>query len=330
MARPDAGVIEQAAVWMTTFQSGEATAADEAACARWRAANPMHEAAWQMMAGIDGRIRDGMAGVSPVVARRALRLGSGHRSRRQALRTLAGIGALAMLGGGTWVLSGSGAYDRLIADKSTGPGERRTFALPDGTTVTLNTATAIDVAFDAHARRIRLRGGEIEVVTARDPRNRPFLVSTRMGQIVPLGTRFVVRDVPPGNAVDHVDAITVGVTEGAVRIVPVSGDLTAQVSAGQQASFTARSIGDTARLDPASESWLHGMLIARRMPLPAFIAELARYRRGVLRCDPSLGTLSVSGAFPLDDTDTALALLEKVVPVRTQAITPYWITVVSR
>ncbi|MFJ2995371.1 FecR domain-containing protein [Pandoraea sp. NPDC087047] len=325
MARPNAGVIEQAAVWMTTFQSGEATAADEAACARWRAADPAHENAWQMMLDIDGRIRDGMAGVSPVLARSVLRKDGEDRPRRRALKSLAGLGALALLGGGTWVISGPGTYDRLTADKSTGPGERRTITLADGTVVTLNTATAIDIAFDERARRIRLRGGEIEVRTAKDPLGRPFLVNTRLGQIMPIGTRFVVRDVA-----DRADAITVGVTEGAVRISPISSAQTIRLSASEQASFSATGIDAVAPLDPSSNSWLDGMLIAHRMPLPAFIAELSRYRRGVLRCDPSLGTLRVSGAFPLDDTDTALALLEKVVPVRTRAITPYWVTVVPR
>jgi len=330
MGAPDAKVIEQAAVWMTTFQSGEATAADEVACARWRAADPAHETAWEMISAINLRIRDGMAGVPPAVARHALGMSATQRSRRDMVKSLAGIGALAMLGGGTWLLSEPGRYDRLAADQSTGPGERRTIELPDGSVVTLNTASAIDIAFDRDTRTIRLLTGEIAVHTAKDARHRPLRVATRFGDIVPLGTRFVVRDVSAGTASARADTIFVAVTEGAVRIAPVAGSTPAQVSAGQQASFNATAVGTAETLDLASRSWLDGMLLARRMPLPDFIAELARYRRGVLRCDPSLATLSVSGAFPLDDTDAALMLLAKAVPVRTRAITPYWVTVLPR
>lgn len=329
MGMPDASVIEQAALWMTTFESGEATAADEAACARWRAADPSHEAAWQIMTATVGQIRGGMAEVSPAVARQALRTGGKHGARRRALKSLAGVGVLAMLGGG-WAMSRPGTFDRLAADLATGPGERRTITLPDGTVVTMNTASAIDTAFDASRRSIRLRTGEIEVRTAKDALGRPLLVATRLGEIVPLGTRFVVRDVPAADATGRAEAITVAVTEGAVRIVPAAGGMPVQLPAGEQVSFTATSVGAPEAVDLASRSWLDGMLVARRMPLPEFVAELARYRRGVLRCDPSLATLSVSGAFPLNDTDAALALLEKAVPVQARAITPYWVTVIPR
>ena len=41
--------------------------------------------------------------------------------------------------------------------------------------------------------------------------------------------------------------------------------------------------------------------MADRMPLAEVLAELARYRRGLLRCDPQLARLAVSGAYPLLD-----------------------------
>jgi len=45
------------------------------------------------------------------------------------------------------------------------------------------------------------------------------------------------------------------------------------------------------------------VLYADDMELGAFIAELARYRPGVLRCAPEVAGLRISGAFQLADTD---------------------------
>jgi len=60
------------------------------------------------------------------------------------------------------------------------------------------------------------------------------------------------------------------------------------------------------------------------------VAELARYHRGVLRCDPAAADLTVSGAFPVADTEASLALLAKSLPVRIGRATSYWITVQAR
>lgn len=68
------------------------------------------------------------------------------------------------------------------------------------------------------------------------------------------------------------------------------------------------------------------MLYAERMPLPDFVAELARYRPGILRCDPALAALTVSGAFQLDDTDAALRALAATLPLRVDTRSRYWVT----
>jgi transmembrane sensor len=48
---------------------------------------------------------------------------------------------------------------------ATATGERRTLLLPDGSRLVLNTASAVNIAFDANARHIRLVAGEILVTT---------------------------------------------------------------------------------------------------------------------------------------------------------------------
>lgn len=327
MASPNPKVVEQAAGWIATFRSGEATADDEAACARWRAAHPAHELAWQRMQGMETQLRDGLRQLPPGSVRQTLQDARQH-GRRRALKPLAGLGALAITGGGAWLLADPLPLAQMTADHATRTGERRTVKLPDGSQVTLNTATAIDVHFNAAVREVVLRTGEIEVITGHD--SRPFHIATRLGQITPLGTRFTVRDVGTDAGQAHDNTVLVAVTEGAVSIAPRLGGTELRLRAGQQTRFTATGVEPPEAFDAATAAWLDDMIVADRMPLQRFIAELGRYRRGVLRCDPALGDLAISGAFPLHDTDAVLALMQEALPVRTRSLTRYWVTVVPR
>ncbi|MGH8485657.1 MAG: iron dicitrate transport regulator FecR, partial [Pseudomonas sp.] len=62
-------------------------------------------------------------------------------------------------------------------------------------------------------------------------------------------------------------------------------------------------------------------------PLADVLADLSRYRSGVLRCDPRIAGLKVSGAFPIDDTDRALAALESGLSLRITRYSRYWVNV---
>lgn len=59
-------------------------------------------------------------------------------------------------------------------------------------------------------------------------------------------------------------------------------------------------------------------------------AVLGRYRPGLLGCDPSVAGLRLSGAYPLDDTDRALAAIARAVPVEVVSRTRYWVRLVPR
>ena len=100
------------------------------------------------------------------------------------------------------------------------------------------------------------------------------------------------------------------------------------LAAGQQARFDANGLsGDIEALAPGAGSWADGVLYAEQMPLADFLAELARYRPGLLRCDPAVAGLRVSGAFQLRDTDKILHALAATLPLRIARHTRYWVTV---
>jgi transmembrane sensor len=71
-------------------------------------------------------------------------------------------------------------------------------------------------------------------------------------------------------------------------------------------------------------------LIAENMPVGEFVAELARYRPGLLRCDPAVADLRVTGVFSLRGTDRALTNLTLALPLAAVYRTRYWVTVRAR
>ena len=313
----DPAILKEAAGWLVRFQSETLSPSDREAFERWRARSAAHAAAWQRA---EDMLR-GFGQVPPRIAGETLRR-LDRPGRRQALRALAG---LLVLGPAAWLGGRELPWREWSADARTATGEQRRMELADGTQLVLNTASAVDIDYTAQQRTLWLRAGEILLTTGRDaPRlQRPFVVQTAQGAIRALGTRFMVRD--------EGSVVRVAVFEGAVEIRPMSAGGSATVlPAGQQTVFNGREVQPQAAVDATAASWEQGMLAARNWRLADLVDELGRYRRGVLRCDPAVAGLRVSGAFPLNDIDAGLRLLEKTLPVRVSRITPYWTTVAPR
>lgn len=307
-------IVDQAAEWLVKVWSGTATADDHEACARWRSAHPDHELAWQRLQAFERKLE----AVPPSAARKAL-----SPTRR---RILKGVGTLLAGGAAAHAIQRTNTWRRYVADYRTRTGEQRTIALADATRVTLNTASALDVQFDAQRRQVDLRAGEIMVATSPDPVRppRPFIVSTSQGTVRAIGTRFTVRQIDD-------DTSRVAVFEGAVLIQPAGGSEPApRLDAGQQISFSRTNAFDVAPADESAAAWTHGSLLVERMRLADFIEELSRYRPGLLSCDPAAGEYLLTGVYPLADTDRILASIEKALPVRVVYRNQYWVTVTTR
>jgi transmembrane sensor len=311
----------QAAQWFFLLQSGEATAADRQRCAHWRAADPMHDLAWQRAERVSlkfGQLPSALA--VPVLGR------SERTERRAAMKALALFIAAAPAG---WLAWRTVPAREWLAAHRTATGERRKLRLPDGTRLQLNTATALDVAYDDRVRLLQLHAGEILVDTAPDtvppghPAYRPLVVETPQGRLRALGTRFVVRQF-------EAERCRVAVLEGAVEVRPDhSSDRPVVMRAGEQADFSSLAVDPVTAAAPQVDGWSRGILRTRDMRLQDFVAELGRYRPGVLRCDPSVGELRISGVFQLRDTGAVLDSLPQTLPVDVRYRTRYWVTVTA-
>ncbi|GLZ84527.1 sensor [Metapseudomonas resinovorans] len=315
MSQVSARALDEAIAWQLCLDSGEATDQERHEFRRWLGAHPEHAQVWQQLSGIDQQLA---AAASPH-ARRALLRGGGVR--RRSLHRLAG-NALALVlavGLGLGLLAQQRPLGDYLADERTANGEHRELRLADNSLVQLNSRTALDIDFDGPQRRIYLRSGEILVKTGHDD-PRPFIIETDQGRLQPLGTRFLVRR--DGEATQLI------VLESAVAARPHNGSAERVVRAGEQVWIDNDHLGPTRAAPVGAEAWSRGLLVAEDMPLSQLIDTLSQYHDGYLGLDPGLDDLRISGVFPLNDSDKALAALPPSLPVRIERMGHWWTRVV--
>jgi transmembrane sensor len=303
----EAQLFGEAADWLVRLQEH----ADDPELRRhiehWRGLSPAHAAAWQRAE----RVLESFRQLPRPLARHTFD-GLASQHRRQYTRMLAVLAIGAPLAGLAWHTR---PWLDWQADYRTATGERRSLRLADGTLLTLNTASAVRLNFDAKFRRIELLRGEILIASGRDPL-RPLRVETAQGSVQPVGTRFSVRQ--------EETASRAAVFEGAVKIRTVEG-LSQRLTAGEMTVFARDSIAAPLATRAGESLWEQGMLVATAMPLAAVLAELGRYRHGYLSCSDAVAAMPVSGAFPLTDTDAALDLLIRTRPLALHRVTRFWV-----
>lgn len=312
-----AQLVDEAVRWLVLMHSGHFNDLDAQRCAQWRSQSAEHQRVWESVE----KLTQQLGSVPSELGMPVLNRPRAQKHRRAMLK----LAATAVVG--PWALwTGYRAvpWQALGAEYKTGVGERRDLTLADGSQLSINTSSAIDVAFDSAQRVILQRSGEILVQTATDgkPGGRPFIVKTEQGSMQALGTRFIVR------AEDQ--RTRLAVMEGAVRIRPTHTQATHIVKAGEQLEFGDRAFGRTMPVPPGADQWTRGVLYAQEMRLADFVAELARYRTGILHCEQSAANMLVSGAFQLKDTDRILEALEKTLPVRIDTRTRYWVVIAAK
>lgn len=300
-------ILDEAAAWLVQLHCGQQSEADRQACAHWRQLSREHALAWERAERLMARL----GSLPPELALPTLAR-EGNPARRRALKQLAVLLGAAPL---TWAACSQAPWRPWLADRSTAVGELRESELPDGSRLTLNTDSAVDLRFDAERRRLRLLQGEL-LLSVRDEA-RPFGVEVGAGTLLAREARFSLHE--------RGAQARLVVLEGSVRVVPRDG-AAVRVDAGRQGLFDARAVGPLTTADASAVAWARGMLMADRMPLGDFVVELSRYRRGVLRCAPELAGLAISGAFPVRDIDRSLGMLEATYALRVRRLTRYWIS----
>ncbi|AKS05391.1 FecR domain-containing protein [Pseudomonas trivialis] len=315
MSKADPRLVDQAIQWMITLRFNVADDASTAAFERWLHTSAEHQQVWQRVATMN----EDFSQLPAQVGRHALRGARQRISRREGLKLL---GLVAGAAGLTWLGRDYTPLPGLMADYRTATGERRWITLNDGSRIQLNSASAVDTAFTTERRLVHLRQGEMLVNTGAD--NRPFWVQTRDGYVRALGTRFLVREEAQGTLL--------AVQQGAVAVFADSQAASARqvLKPGESVLFNRSGIRPAVAngLDPWA--WSDGVISAHNMRLDDFLAELGRYRNGLVRCSEAVAGLRVSGTYQLDDTDQVLGLVAQSLKVDVTYRSRYWVTVSPR
>ncbi len=323
-------VREQAAMWVARLDGGALDTKAREELREWLQRDDSHRAALVQMAQVWGAM-DSLAVLAELFPDRAE---PPRRSWQWAL-SFAACCAAVIVAAGVYLHGFRGDAGAVIREASaavasepvyrTGLGEQSVVTLADGSILTLNTQSEVQIRFDGAARNVYLHRGEAHFKVAKNP-DRPFVVHAGSGRVRAIGTAFDVRMT--GAQVD------VLVEEGVVEVVPASVHApaarqpegpAASAKATARAGNVVLKSGGTARYaEQVTETdtlpghrieqrlaWRKGKWMFQGETLAQVLDEVARYSDlNIVIADPRIAGLRVGGYFDIGDVDSLMKALE--------------------
>ena len=327
---PAAPVREQASSWWLLLNEGEPAAADRRAFAEWVTRSPERVAAFLQAARLSLALsarttpwpetsvedliraaREARHDVAqlPRASGASVPVSPARRwfgSRVPLAARIAAVGFVLLF------MVGVGSYLRLKPQTfETAVGEQRSVVLSDGSLVTLNTASTIELRFVKDHRVVRLLAGEALFQVAHDTA-RPFDVTTGDTTVRAVGTQFNVDRRATGT--------TVTVVEGRVAVMSANEDSSSEVQnrlpleAGEQVIVSPQHARQVLHADVATAiAWTQRKLIFEHRRLAEVAAEFNRYNRQVIDIQgDGLRDQQVTGVFQANDAGSFLEFLARI------------------
>lgn len=215
-----------------------------------------------------------------------------------------------------------------MADYRTAIGETKTVALADGSKVTLDTDSAVDIAMGGKDRLVRLLRGQAYFDVAHDPAS-PFRVAVGERVVSVLGTRFNAKLSSRETRILLVQG-AIAVSKGGDPADPAPAFR--QLSPGDQLVVRAGMADRVSKVDPAAGlEWRRGFVQFDGDMLGDAVEELNRYSaKKLLVRQPAVAGLRISGAFPTGKPDQFVETLSALYPVRAVATPDRNLEIVSR
>ena len=317
---------ETAALWHERAGQENASAETRNGLQAWLGKSAEHVAAYRSIERSWSQLKNAASAPQIIQLRHesAMRLTRQTAATLRPLRwTLAAALILLSLGAALWILHPNGfglsslawrkseTQSPIVRTYATKTGDRLTIALEDGSQVTLNTETQLEVAFSKSSRTVRLSRGEALFEVAKD-KTRSFVVQTQNRRFVAVGTAFDVHI--------QTDQVKVTMLEGTVHAESMEpGSLIlATVTAGEQLITSSRAQQSVRRVDAEREtSWRRGQLIFDNTPLGEAVDELNRYSSThIVLVDSKLAGLRLSGTFATGGTSTFVEALTAYFPIQ--------------
>lgn len=328
----------EAASWLVRRQDG-LSAEEEAEFQAWLQAQPEHAAAWEGLSDVWGglddvpadevdKLRVGLRDAEPAPARAPRQRQKADAGRRSWLAwpvwPQAALACACMLVAGAAWLGWQARDGQLLyqASLTTQVGELQTIALPDGSSLVLDTATQATIMLYERRREVVLTQGQAFFVVQADA-ERPFDVHAGDVQVRVTGTRFGVRATQTGL---EAGKVSVAVEQGSVRVRRDSlwpqwlpfGDAGQPLRAGQFVVAGAQGalVPELQQGSDNRQAWRERRVSFIATPLSQAMGEFQRYGHGGIELLGTAGQLRVTGSFDLDRMDAFLQALPQVLPVR--------------
>ncbi|MDE2184550.1 MAG: FecR domain-containing protein [Alphaproteobacteria bacterium] len=227
-------------------------------------------------------------------------------------RVAAVILVVAVGGGVVW-------YVRSQAPDSytTEVGERRVVALVDGSRISLDSDSEVNVRYTDAARAVVLNRGRARFDVAHDVK-RPFTVTAGTKTVVAVGTSFDVERLG--------STVLVTLIQGHVLIKDAAAPLptptqprpkrTLSMVAGQQlvAAVDGKPVISRTDLSDAT-AWESGHLVFRGETLAEAVERVNRYTDHPIMVDPSAASIRISGVFNAGDIGSFVSAITGYFPV---------------
>ncbi len=196
----------------------------------------------------------------------------------------------------------------------TGIGEQRLVRLEDGTSLHLDSASAVDISFSSGHRRVALIRGRALFDVAHD-KSRPFEVDAGLATVRALGTRFEIdRQQSDANIL---------LIEGKVQVDAAqcpSDNCTDKLLPGDMVMAREAGLGTKERGNiDAITSWTTGRLKFEGRSLAAAVDEVNRYSKAPIILEaPDLADERVNGGFAVGDRDAFIRAVTALYPLRAE------------
>lgn len=293
-SRQDRQIKEYAVDWVLRMEGGPLTASERRELDAWLQMNAAHVRAFDKAQRLFSESGHALAS-DPDQAKRVIAGKGTGRASRLLLPMLLIIGGFYLADGPLW----------LRADVVSDSHEMPVIQLADGSTVQMNSESALAENQDSGLREVSLLKGEAFFEVAKDPA-RPFVVRAGDTRIEVLGTAFNVNRIG--------DLTEVTVTESNVRVSCSDTDEELVLGPGMRVVCGGRTFRPIETVSPElAAPWRAGRLVFDGQPLFRVIEEIFRHIPGdAYLFAGSRRTRRISGSFDLTDPEKALDSFARV------------------
>lgn len=307
-----ATALEIAAGWFALRRSGTMTAQMLFELEVWLESDPAHLVAYKDVSRT-WALTHAVATDPEILALREEAYGDNRLRRRLIFTVASALGVSAALAVAVWLSGAIGLWRDWMSPVAeqhfrTAVGETRSVILPDGSAVTLDSNTELDVRETWRARSLKLARGQAFFLVAQDA-DRPFAVAAAGNVVTATGTAFDIRVDP--------DRFSVLLSEGRLHVLipETANEPSEQTDMEPGWKLTALAGGERTliRLSQADEAralgWRTGQLAFVARPIAEIAAELNRYSARKLEVAPELAPHPIDGVFRAGDIDGFVRIL---------------------